>query len=80
MRRIFSVLLVVGLLAAMVIGAPMASAQDYGDYDKKKKVTICHKPGTPAEKTMEVPFEALSGHLGHGDHKGPCKKKDDPKY
>lgn len=38
----------------------------------KEKVTICHKPGTPAEKTMEVPEAAVSGHLGHGDSEGPC--------
>ncbi len=36
------------------------------------KVTICHKPGTPDEKTMEVPRTALRGHLGHGDSEGPC--------
>jgi hypothetical protein len=38
----------------------------------QQKVTICHKPGTPAEKTMEVPKSAVDGHLGHGDHPGPC--------
>ena len=37
-----------------------------------EKVTICHKPGTPAEKTMQVPVSALRGHLGHGDTLGPC--------
>ena len=36
------------------------------------KVTICHKPGTPAEKTMTVPQSALKGHLGCGDTLGPC--------
>ncbi|MHA7734040.1 choice-of-anchor C family protein [Nitrosopumilus sp. S6] len=36
------------------------------------KVTICHKPGTPAEKTKEVPEAALKGHLKHGDTLGPC--------
>lgn len=35
-------------------------------------VTICHKPGTPAQKTMDVPDSAVPGHLGHGDTKGPC--------
>lgn len=35
-------------------------------------VTICHKPGTPAEKTMTLPQSALGGHLGHGDTMGPC--------
>lgn len=36
------------------------------------RVAICHKPGTPAEKTMTVPQSALKGHLGHGDTVGPC--------
>jgi hypothetical protein len=35
-------------------------------------VTICHKPGTPAEKTLTLPEPALGGHLGHGDILGPC--------
>jgi hypothetical protein len=37
------------------------------------KITICHKPGTPAEKTLRIPIEALDGHLGHGDMIGPCQ-------
>jgi hypothetical protein len=37
------------------------------------KVTICHKPGTPAEKTLVIPIQALEGHLGHGDAIGPCQ-------
>jgi hypothetical protein len=36
-------------------------------------VTICHKPGTPAEKTMTIPQSALPGHLAHGDYEGECK-------
>ena len=40
---------------------------------EQQKVTICHKPGTPAEKTKEVPQSAVDGHLGHGDHLGPCE-------
>jgi hypothetical protein len=36
------------------------------------KATICHKPGTPDEKTMEVAQSAVAGHLRHGDHLGPC--------
>ncbi len=35
-------------------------------------VTICHKPGTPAEQTKTIPQSALGGHLGHGDTMGPC--------
>ncbi len=36
-------------------------------------VTICHKPGTSAQKTKVIPIEALAGHLGHGDRVGPCQ-------
>ncbi len=35
-------------------------------------VTICHKPGTPAQQTMIIPVSALNGHLGHGDTIGAC--------
>jgi len=37
-------------------------------------VTICHKPGTPAEHTLVVDDDSveLTGHLGHGDTIGPC--------
>ena len=38
----------------------------------QQMVTICHKPGTPAEKTLTLPASALGGHLGHGDTMGPC--------
>lgn len=37
-------------------------------------VTICHKPGTPAAKTMSVPVASLDGHLAHGDLLGPCEE------
>lgn len=30
---------------------------------------ICHK----GKKTMELPSSAVGGHLGHGDHRGPCR-------
>jgi hypothetical protein len=35
-------------------------------------VTICHKPGTPAEQTKTIPIQALPAHLGHGDIMGAC--------
>lgn len=37
-------------------------------------VTICHKPGTPAEQTLVVDDDSvkLKGHLGHGDTIGAC--------
>ncbi|AXA33443.1 prepilin-type N-terminal cleavage/methylation domain-containing protein [Francisella adeliensis] len=40
------------------------------------EVTICHKPGTPAEKTMTLPASALNGHLGHGDSIGACSETE----
>jgi len=36
------------------------------------KVTMCHQPGTPAQKTIYVPPSAVDGHLGHGDTLGQC--------
>ena len=42
------------------------------------KVTICHKPGTPAEKTLELPMAAVPGHLQHGDSLGPCVEEPIP--
>jgi hypothetical protein len=38
-----------------------------------KTITICHKPGTPAEKTLVLPAAAVPGHLQHGDYEGPCQ-------
>ncbi len=39
---------------------------------KHKKITICHKPCTPAQKSLEIPIQALTGHLNHGDYIGKC--------
>ena len=36
------------------------------------RVAVCHKPGTPNQKTMTLPLPALGAHLGHGDTLGPC--------
>lgn len=36
------------------------------------KIAICHKPNTPAEKTLYLPPSAMGGHLGHGDYLGTC--------
>jgi hypothetical protein len=41
-------------------------------------VTICHKPGTPAEHTLVVDDDAVPGHLGHGDFVGPCARVTPP--
>jgi hypothetical protein len=36
------------------------------------KVELCHKPGTPAEHTIEVAQSSVSAHLAHGDYIGRC--------
>jgi len=56
---IATVLLVVG-----AVGAAQAQPQ---------QVTICHKPGTPAQKTLTLPYPAATSHVSaHGDTMGPC--------
>lgn len=50
---------------------PLDSGDDDDDGDDGK-VKLCHKPGTNAEKTLEVPASAVPGHLGHGDVLGEC--------
>jgi prepilin-type N-terminal cleavage/methylation domain-containing protein len=56
-------------------GKPVAGTDDEGssaDPDPGD-TTICHKPGTNAEKTMIIPQSAWSGHEGHGDSVGACQ-------
>lgn len=51
------------LLAGAVAAAAMPPPQ----------VTICHKAGTPAQKTLTLPYPGAMGHInGHGDTVGPC--------
>ena len=43
------------------------------DDDEDKKITICHKPGTSGEKTVQVTQQAWEqAHSKHGDALGPC--------
>ncbi len=35
-------------------------------------VTICHKPGTEAQKSLTLPYQAAEKHMVHGDYEGPC--------
>jgi hypothetical protein len=57
----------------LFVGVAIAAVIPSRAVAQQQKVTICHKPGTPAEKTKEVPQSAVDGHLGHGDHLGPCE-------
>ena len=53
-------------------GKPLAGTDDDSSSPDPDDTTICHKPGTIAEKTMTVNSSSLSGHLGHGDSVGAC--------
>jgi hypothetical protein len=69
-KRSIVVLVTVTLLTLLLAAAVPAHAGD--------KTTICHKPGTPDQETMEVSDQALPAHLGHGDSLGPCDQLPPP--
>lgn len=52
--------------------------QATGSTEEEEKITICHKPGTPDEKTLVVGAPSLDAHLAHGDTQGPCAGDDPP--
>jgi hypothetical protein len=51
---------------------PLPEPGDEPEEDTEGKVTVCHKPGTPAEQTLEIAAAALQAHLDHGDYEGAC--------
>ena len=53
-------------------GKPKAGTDDDDSSSDDGDITICHKPGTVAEKTMVIPQSAWPGHEGHGDTEGAC--------
>ena len=61
-----AVALMVPLLPAVGQQSPPVGQQS------PPRVTVCHKPGTPAQKTMTLPQPAVQAHLGLGDTPGPC--------
>ncbi len=63
MKRLILITLVAVFVAVMSSGYLFA---------RNDKVTICHKPGTPAEKTLSVSPRAEQAHLRHGDTSGEC--------
>ena len=65
---------ILGLTIAAVLSL-VATTAAFATHDgaSPDKITICHKPGTPAEQTLEVPSPAWEkGHKKHGDMLGPC--------
>lgn len=65
MRKLLAAVpLILLLIAGVLVAAAMAA---------HTPVTICHKPGTPAEHTITVDDDAVPAHLAHGDYLGPCQ-------
>jgi hypothetical protein len=77
MKRTLSILAVVGMLTLLVV-LMIAIVPVSADAKNKDKVTICHMPGTPDQKTMHVPAAAVAGHLSHGDYVGECQEEPLP--
>lgn len=67
-KPVYYVLVLAMLLSIAVSLAALPAVTFAG----QKKVTVCHKPGTPAEATLKVAAPALDAHLAHGDYLGPC--------
>lgn len=64
------------VVAATIIFALLASASAFagehgGGHDP---VTVCHKPGTPAQHTLTFDDDGYEAHLAHGDTLGPCEE------
>ncbi len=57
---------VVPAIFSLAIAGGLVGSSDLASA-KANKVEVCHKPGTPAAKILNVPEQAVPGHLGHGD-------------
>lgn len=63
-----------GLTTIVLLALPTHGTMSLaGSNDQPQKVTICHQPGTPAEKTLRLPAAATEAHLRHGDRLGSCQ-------
>lgn len=62
------------LIAVAAMSLSIGSTVLAGNGNGHDPVTICHKPGTPAEHTITVDDSSLvQAHLRHGDTLGPCE-------
>lgn len=62
------------ILLGLIAGTGAFAASRTTQAKPAGKVTLCHKPGTPAQKTLIVSANAVNGHLGHGDSLGACSE------
>ena len=59
-------------IVALMLGGLFTVASPAVAAAQPDKVTVCHKPGTPAEHEITMSERALPAHLAHGDVVGPC--------
>ena len=67
------------ILAGVVVSGALvfAGSPAFAQYGHVP-VTVCHKPGSPAEKSLTVDESAVPGHLGQGDYLGECTPAPEP--
>jgi hypothetical protein len=67
--------IVVGVVVAAVLGvvAAAATATNGPPSTGHDPVTVCHKPGTPAQQTLTFDDDGYEAHLAHGDTAGACE-------
>ena len=70
-------IIVLALAIASLMLVPLASATG-GNGGGHTPVTVCHKPGTPAQQSLTFDDDALWAHLNHGDTLGPCTAPPPP--
>lgn len=58
--------------AGNILGYYTVTAEPSEYSTSGRVVSICHKPGVAAEKTLKVASSSLSAHIAHGDYEGTC--------
>jgi hypothetical protein len=63
-----------GLLLLTIVAVAVLTAGTVPETaGAEELVTVCHKPGTPDQKTLQVEKRDLLDHLAHGDQVGACE-------
>ena len=76
LRRLVLMLSLGAVGSLVMVSATAAQAGPNGE--GHTPVTICHKPGTPAEQTEVVDDDSVPAHLAHGDYLGECQSTPPP--
>jgi len=64
-------LIILAIAISLAAGQLIAGGKDVST-GLDSKEAVCHKPNTPAEKTLWVPPVAVWWHVAHGDYEGVC--------